>query len=204
MNEPLRPPVDVVEDRRAGSAQCELEEARQKLHRLAADFDNFRKRTRREKDDIQARPLKTFLQDLLPILDDIERALAHVEQIADGGPAMTALMGFRIIRDQLLAVLRSVGLARFDSVGERFTPRRHDAVDRTFDDQVEPGHVVREAAPGYLYHDEVLRPARVVVSRGSEKDRILLEFDIEDIDETTQPDRESPVIPQQGGDDPTP
>jgi molecular chaperone GrpE len=177
------------------SVEEQLEDTRHKLQRLAADFDNFRKRTHREKEDLQVRALGRFLLSLLPVVDDLERAVEHLDVVATGeGPEVGSagtVNGLRMITERLGRVLEAEGLRRFRSAGERFTPRRHEAVDHVYHDEVPAGYVIRESAPGYEYGDEVLRPARVVVSRGPESDSILFEFDIEE-EESTEPNRRVP------------
>lgn len=175
------------------STEEQLEETRHKFQRLAADFDNFRKRTHREKEDLQVHALRRFLLSLLPVLDDLERALVHLETAGGSEPAVVTagptVGGFRMIVERLQQVLAAEDVRRFRSQGERFTPRRHEAVDHVYHDEVPAGHVIREMAPGYEYGDDVLRPARVVVSKGRESAEILFEFDIEE-EESTEPDRE--------------
>jgi molecular chaperone GrpE len=185
------------------SPEQQLDDTRHKLQRLAADFDNFRKRTLREKEDLQERALRRFLLSLLPVVDDFERAVLHVEA---GSPVASAeasrastIDGFRMILGRLQQVLQVEGVRRFAAVGERFTPLKHEAVDHVHHDDVPAGHVIRETSPGYDYGDEVLRPARVVVSKGAESDSILFEFDIEE-EETTEPNRE---VPEGLADEPT-
>ena len=192
-----KPPVDVIASALPGSTEEELDETRAKLQRLAADFANFRVRTRREKTDLQTRPLKRFFAELLPVLDNYERAMAHVEANADldQNTAAESIKGLGMIFAQLRQIVQDAGLKPFVSVGQRFTPHRHEAVDQSFSDEIEAGHIIRETAPGYAYHDEVLRPAKVVVSRGSEEGSILVEFDIED--ESTEPDHELPLFSEQ-------
>lgn len=184
-----------LEDGNLPSAEQEFDDARHKLQRLAADFDNFRKRTQREKDDLQERALRRFLLSLLPVVDDFERAVLHVEagsQIAPPeAPHASTIDGFRMILDRLQQVLHLEGVRRFAVAGERFTPLKHEAIDHVYHDDVPAWHVIRETSPGYDYRDQVLRPARVVVSKGS-GENILFEFDIEE-EETTEPNREMPI-----------
>jgi molecular chaperone GrpE len=129
------------------------------------------------------------------VFDDLERAIGHLVQpaVGDGSEASSAaaVEGLRMIAGRLERVLEAEGLRRFKSAGERFTPHRHEAVDHVYHDEVPAGHVIREAAPGYEYSGDVLRPARVIVSKGKEADHILFEFDIEE-EENTEPNRKVP------------
>ena len=191
-----------LQDVERPSVEAQLEDTRHKLHRLAADFDNFRKRTHREKEELQSRALGRFLLSLLPVQDDLERAVEHLAGMTGGEPTEAlpggAVDGVRMVVQRFARVLELEGLKRFKSVGERFTPRRHEAVDHVYHDEVPAGCIIRESAPGYEYGGEVLRPARVVVSKGGLNDHILFEFDIEE-EESTEPNR---PIPEGLDDDP--
>jgi molecular chaperone GrpE len=201
MPDNIKPLVDVVATALPGSVEEELEGTRVKLQRLAADFANFRKRTRREKETLSTRPLKQFFSVLLPVLDNYERAVSHMQIVTDTdkGTTSASIAGLGMILTQLQQLLHENGLSRFASEGQRFTPHRHEAVDHTYSEEVDAGHIIRETVSGYAYHDEVLRPAKVVVSRGSEEGSILIEFDIED--ESTEPDHAIAPLPE-GIDDP--
>jgi molecular chaperone GrpE len=142
------------------SAACEAELASQKdLNlRLAADFDNFRKRTAREADRRAAAQKEAFIRELLPIIDNLERALASnasTEQL-HGGVRMTL--------EQLHQLLSRHGIETEEAIGRPFDPHRHDAVAMRHDPS-QPDHTVIEILqPGYRRGDDVFRPAKVIVN----------------------------------------
>jgi molecular chaperone GrpE len=139
---------------------CEAELAAQKeLNlRLAADFDNFRKRTAREADRRAAAQKEAFIQGLLPIIDNLERALASdasTEQLR-GGVQMTL--------QQLHQLLSSHGIELEEAIGRPFDPHRHEAVAMRHAPSQSDHAVIEILQPGYRRGDEVFRPAKVIVN----------------------------------------
>ena len=144
----------------------ELESTREKLLRNAADYDNARKRLAKEREEFVRYSQEKILRDLLPVLDNFERALAHSESL---DPKLVA--GVRLIGKQLLDTLTQQGLKRLESEGQPFDPHVHEAVDEVEEEGPE-GIVVQEILPGYILHERVLRPAKVrirVKPRGNRK-----------------------------------
>lgn len=139
----------------------ELESTRDRLLRSAADYDNARKRLIKERDEFIKFGQERLLKDLLPILDNFERALAHAEEPSPNAQKGMAA-GVQLIRKQLLGILEAHGLKHFSSEGEPFDPHRHEAVDHVEEEGPE-GVVVKEILSGYLLHDRVLRPAKVKI-----------------------------------------
>ncbi|MBI2167732.1 MAG: nucleotide exchange factor GrpE [Candidatus Omnitrophica bacterium] len=142
----------------------ELEALRDKLLRNAADYDNARKRLQKEREEFIKFSQERLLRELLPILDNFERALPHLEESGpDAKDSLKALTtGIQMISKQLLKVLAGHGLNRFSSVGEPFDPHRHEAVDQVEEEGPEDV-VIKEILPGYLLHERVLRPAKVEI-----------------------------------------
>jgi molecular chaperone GrpE len=138
----------------------QLEAARRDYLRLAADFDNFKKRARQEQMDTIRFAAATLAERLLPVLDDAQRALSHVPEGVDEG----WLKGVRLTFQKLEEVLTAVGVERVEAVGSRFDPKMHEAVASEESDQPEDTVLV-ELRPGYRMHDRVLRPALVKVAR---------------------------------------
>jgi molecular chaperone GrpE len=132
------------------------------LLRALADLDNVRKRYERRlatcADEERIRVLSLWL----PIVDDLERALKH----ADGDPARV-IEGVRAVYDHAVALLAGLGLERFDDVGRKFDPERHDAIGVVNAD-APPGTVVATAQAGYENHGETVRPARVLVAQSTQ------------------------------------
>lgn len=138
----------------------ELEAARDRLLRTAADYDNARKRLAKEREEFIRFSQERLLRELLPVLDNFERALAHSESSNEGLAA-----GIQLIGKQLLDVLTAQGLKRFSSEGQRFDPHLHEAVDRVEGEGPE-GVIIEEVTAGYKLHDRVLRPAKVKIHIG--------------------------------------
>jgi molecular chaperone GrpE len=148
-------------DRRVEELASQLEEANNRHLRLAADFDNFKKRARQEQMDTIRFAAATVAERLLPILDDAERALEHAPEGVDEN----WLKGVRLTFQKLDEVLRSVGVERIEAIGSRFDPKVHEAVGSEESGEHPEDTVVVELRPGYRMHDRVLRPALVKVAR---------------------------------------
>ena len=133
----------------------ELEAMRERFLRSAADYDNARKRLAKDREEFVRFSQEKLLCDLLPTLDNFERAFAHFEA-AD----KSIMAGVQLIWKQLLNVLAAHGLKRFSSEGQVFDPHLHEAVDQVEEEGPE-GVVVKEIVSGYYLHDRVLRPAKV-------------------------------------------
>jgi molecular chaperone GrpE len=141
---------------------------REKLLRLSADFENFKKRAEREREANERHAAAGLVSRLLPVLDNFERALA-AEIPPDNGRAFRD--GVALIFRQLLEELRREGLGAVDSLGQEFDPNLHEAVATDSVPGLPGNTVVEELRRGYLLHDRLLRPAQVKVSLGDEPDR---------------------------------
>jgi molecular chaperone GrpE len=139
----------------------EAESLQDRNLRLMAEFDNARKRAAREREDYSRFANESLLRELLPVLDNFDRAL----QAAKSDPATAAVTeGVELIQRELLRVLEKVGVKPFSSIGEPFDPERHEAVARVPAGEHPEMTVVAETARGYLLHGRVLRPAMVTVA----------------------------------------
>lgn len=138
----------------------EKEELQDKLLRLAAEYDNFRKRTEREFALVRDNAKADVLNAVLTVLDDLDRSL----EAGDKDPE-SILDGIKIIQKSFLKALESHGLKVMESVGDPFDPERHDALLQVESEEYEPDHVVDEHVKGYMLNDRVLRHAKVVVSK---------------------------------------
>ncbi|WP_055107398.1 nucleotide exchange factor GrpE [Paenibacillus ihumii] len=141
--------------------RAELEEQQQKLLRAQADFDNFRRRTQKEKEELGKYASAKLITELLPVIDNFERAIASGEQ---GTDVTSYAKGVEMIFRQLEGVLGSEGLKAMETVGEPFNPEFHQAIMQVESDEHEEGIVVEEVQKGYMLKDKVLRPAMVKVS----------------------------------------
>ena len=129
--------------------------------RMLAEFENFRKRASREALEVRERAQGQLLGELLPVLDNLERALDAAEHHDEG----KVLGGVRMVRDMFVALLRRAGVEEIQTVGAAFDPHVHDAVVMQPSEQ-EEGTVTAVLERGFRQGDRVLRPARVVVSAG--------------------------------------
>jgi molecular chaperone GrpE len=144
---------------RLQDAERKREEVLDDLRRVAADFDNYRKRVAREQTQLFARAGERVVAKLLPVLDDLERALDAAEHHEEA----KVLEGVRMTKDALAGVLASEGVEEIDADGP-FDPHVHEALLTQPAEGVESGHVVQVVQRGYRLGDVVLRPARVVVA----------------------------------------
>ncbi len=141
--------------------QQELEEALQRYLRLAADFDNFRRRTRQEMEEIRKTAAAGLIGELLPVLDNFERALATARSLFPENVAT----GIEMIYRQLWHVLAQSGVQPLEAVGKPFDPAFHEAFEQVETDDTPEGTIIEEVRKGYLLHDKVLRPVLVKVAR---------------------------------------
>ncbi len=155
----------------ADGAEAGEPDVNDRLLRLAADFDNYRKRSRRELEDARRFGIEHMLRDLLPVIDNLQRAIsAEVGAVAndvgdaEAKPQPPLLEGIRMVHKQFSDVLDQHGVRAFESVGSVFDPELHEALSQAPSDEHAPGSVIAEHERGYMIHDRLLRPARVVVA----------------------------------------
>ena len=144
---------------RVADAESKRDEYLRDLQRLAADFDNYRKRALRDQEALVARAHERLVFELLPILDDLERALDAAEVHDEA----TVVEGVRLVQRALQASLEREGLAEIEADGT-FDPHVHEALLTQPGEGAEPGSVLQVVQKGYRLGDKVLRPARVVVA----------------------------------------
>jgi molecular chaperone GrpE len=146
------------------AAEAKAEEHLNDLKRLAAEFENYKKRTAREQASLSARATEHLLKELLPIVDDLERALEAAEEHEEA----KLEEGVRLVHRQLASALEREGLAEIETNG-KFDPHVHEALLSQPSDADE-GSVIEVLQKGYRLGDRVLRPARVVVAAPKEAD----------------------------------
>ncbi|MBB5324766.1 molecular chaperone GrpE [Anoxybacillus tepidamans] len=139
-----------------------LQEMEHRYLRLHADFDNFRRRTRLEFEAAEKYRAQSLVMDLLPALDNFERAL-KIE--VEDEKAKSILQGMEMVYRALLEALKKEGVEAIESVGKPFDPHLHQAVMQVEDSNYEPNTVVEEFQKGYKLKDRVIRPAMVKVSQ---------------------------------------
>ncbi len=138
-----------------------------RLLRALAEVDNVKRRTQREREDYVRYANEGLVRDLLPILDNFDRALEAARATQE---AAKVVEGVSLIQRELLKVLERVGVTRYSAVGERFDPNRHEATGRVVSANQPPDTVVAELTAGYLLNGRVLRPAQVVVAAAPDED----------------------------------
>ena len=143
----------------------ELETQQDRHLRAVAEFDNVRKRAAREREEHTRYANESVLRDLLPVLDNLDRAL----QAARSEPTAAVTAGVELIQRELLRVVEKFGLTPFTSVGQPFDPERHEAVARVQRPDLPDMTVAAETARGYLLHGRVMRPALVTVAVAPEE-----------------------------------
>ena len=133
-----------------------------RLLRTTADFDNFRKRVSREKDELIRYGNEKIARELLPVIDNFERALQQAENSTDNKALRE---GIEMILKQFIAVLEKFGVKDFTSVGQQFDPNKHEAMVHQESSEHEENSVLSEFQKGYYLHDKLLRPSLVAVAK---------------------------------------
>jgi molecular chaperone GrpE len=145
----------------------EVKEMHDRMLRLAADFENYKKRASREKEDMVKFSSEEVIKSVLPFVDNLERAVNHSEKAKD---VESLVEGAKLTIQQLLQTLNKFGLSPIESLGKPFDPAFHEAVMVVATNEHQPNHVVEEFRKGYLLHDRLIRPASVSVSKPLEKE----------------------------------
>jgi molecular chaperone GrpE len=143
------------------AAEQERDEFKDKFLRSRADFDNYQKRTSRELAQERRFAHAGLALDLLPVLDNFDRATEAAKQAGETGPLV---QGVAMVRAQILDLLRRHGITPIEAAGKSFDPNLHEAVMQKPTAEVPPNTVVGVLEQGFLIHDRVLRPAKVIVS----------------------------------------
>jgi len=164
-NESANPAEAASEESLVAQMQADLERFRDLALRSQADFDNFRKRAVREKEDAVKYANASFLERLVPILDNFELGLAAARNDPSGA---AILSGMEMVARQLQDFLRDSGVEPVDpQAGTPFDPNLHEAIGQEESRQVPEGAVLRQLRKGFKLRDRLLRPATVVVSKGT-------------------------------------
>lgn len=151
----------VEADSLADEYKRQAEENHGRYLRAQADFDNFRRRTQKEKEELAQYASLKLVNQLLPVVDNFQRALQTSGESSEGG---TFAKGVEMIYRQLFEVLENEGLKKMEPVGQPFDPEHHQAIMAVESDEHEEGIVVEVVQPGYWLKDKVIRPAMVKVS----------------------------------------
>lgn len=152
----------IPEAMRPDPVVAERDQLKDQLLRTAADFDNFRKRARREMEDAKLRGRDDAIKEVLPVFDNLERAVAA----ADSAQSVASVVeGVKMVLKLFQDTSERMGINRVTTVGQRFDPQLHEAIQQKETDEFPPGTIITEVVPGYLVGQRLLRAAMVVVAR---------------------------------------
>jgi molecular chaperone GrpE len=155
-------PAELTGEERLAKAEADAQKYLDNWRRAEADFQNYKRRTEQERDENRRFAGISTLMNLLPIVDDFERAFASI----DGNlAALTWLDGLRLIYRKMMALLDNAGVKPIEADGKPFDPKFHEAVAHV---EGPENQVISEVQRGYMLHDRVLRPAMVVVGKGTD------------------------------------
>ncbi|OQX26011.1 MAG: nucleotide exchange factor GrpE [Desulfobacteraceae bacterium IS3] len=155
--------TDVSPDSKLEAAEQEAKETYNRLLRVSAEFENYKKRSARETENFKKFANESLVRELLPVADDMERAIASSVQDSSRNPVLD---GVTIIFEKLLKILDSFGVKPLESaVGKPFNPGFHEAAMVEESEEYSENTVIREFQKGYMLHDRLLRPAMVIVSK---------------------------------------
>jgi molecular chaperone GrpE len=148
---------------------AQVAESGERLLRLQADFENFRKRAAREREETLRFGAQNLVKDLVSVVDNLDRAIDHARQ-SDGGDLEGLLQGVELVHRELLVVFEKHHVTAIDAHGKAFDPALHEAIAQAPDDSVDPNTVIEVLQKGYQLRDRLVRPARVVVAKASAED----------------------------------
>ncbi|MEN8258802.1 MAG: nucleotide exchange factor GrpE [Thermodesulfobacteriota bacterium] len=157
-------PAEEVEIDELVLARQESQEAKDQLLRLAAEFENYKKRMERDRSKALKYAEENLIKELLPSVDNLERA---IEQGRKAGNNNELLQGVELTFKGLVSTLEKFQVTPLESIGQPFDPNFHEALAMDHSDEVSENHVLVEFEKGYHYKDKLLRPAKVVVSKGA-------------------------------------
>jgi molecular chaperone GrpE len=143
----------------------QIEELKQKLLYQQADFENFKKLKAREKQEVLRFGNETLIRELLPVIDNLERAIEHAGKTDE---AKSIAEGVALTLNGFLKVLEKFDVSRIDAAGKKFDPNLHEAVYQEETDKVEPGTIIGEFQKGYMMDGRLLRPSMVSVAKKPE------------------------------------
>ncbi|MCH9020319.1 MAG: nucleotide exchange factor GrpE, partial [Proteobacteria bacterium] len=153
----------------AAAPADEVAELKDRLLRAMAETENVRRRAARDREDASKYAVTGFARDILPVIDNLRRALDSVpEEARNEAPIASLVAGVEMTERELLGAFERHGIRRIDPMGERFDHNLHQAVFEVDDPQTPPGTIVEVVQPGYVIADRLLRPAMVGVAKGAD------------------------------------
>lgn len=147
---------------KAAELKKQLEDLNNKYIRLAADFENFRKRTAQEKEELATHTTVQVLSKITTVLDTFERAQQHLQEIDN---CQTVKEGYEVAIKQFIDILKKLGMEEIEAVGKEFDPNEHEAITKIPTDEFEPDTIAVVAQKGYKLKDKVIRPALVGIAK---------------------------------------
>lgn len=160
------PAASAIDSSKLRELEAERDDYRNRMMRVAADLENFRKRTAREKEDMRKYGIDRVVLELLPVIDNLERALEHADKSDES--STTIVDGIRMVHRQFITALEKHGVKGFESKGEQFDPQKHEAIQQVETTDHPTGYVMEQYQKGYYLHERLIRPALVVVVRNPE------------------------------------
>jgi len=161
----------VMDDAGLERLRNDLEESKDRLLRSQAELENYRKRAAREIEDHRRYANLPLIHDLLPVLDNVERAISAADKSTDKSPGVTVLLeGMKLVTKHFEEVLERHHCKRIGALGLPFDPHLHHAISQQETNEVPPGTVVLVAQAGFQLHDRVVRPSQVIVSRAPDSE----------------------------------
>ena len=159
------------------STEFQLQEKESQYKRLGADFENFRKRTQKEKEDLNTQVKCSTIIELLPVIDNFERARSQIKPVNDG--EMAIHKSYQTVYKQMVESLKRLGVSAMRPEGQEFDPNLHEAVMRETTEEHSEGTIIEELVRGYIIGDRVLRHAMVKVATAPESTDTKAENQIE-------------------------
>lgn len=159
----LKPAVELPETEKLAKAEQEIDQFKDQLLRLRADFDNYRKRSLREKGEIYENANEALMLELLPVIDHLQLAINSAKEHKANAAFQD---GLQLIADQLMTALAKYGLNPFNSGKQPFDANLHEAISCLPSETEPEGTIITQSRPGYRFKNKMLRPAQVVVSGG--------------------------------------
>ena len=157
-------------EKKLAAAQGEAIENHDRMLRMAAELDNFKKRSARELDDLRKYANDKLIRQLLPVVDNLERAIASATQDSENGRSLVD--GVALTLAEIMKILETHYVSPIQALGEPFDPTFHQAMCQEESADHPPNTVVQEFQKGYLIHDRLLRPAMVVVSKAAQSGQL--------------------------------
>ncbi len=157
--------ISAIDKHQAGTSDdepSEVENYKEKYVRLLAEFENYRRRTSREKGDLIKYSLEDFIKELIPTIDNLDRTISSILPNTKKDPILD---GIKLVRDNFDRILKNNDVESFSSIGKPFDPDLHDALMSQDSDEHDSLTVIQEFERGYKYHDRIIRHAKVIVAK---------------------------------------